>query len=156
MEKFVSTLAGLLILASVLSTSVPMSTHAADTATMPALSWPHTITTDEATIVVYQPQAIAWQVVYLGLTDNSVVGEYGKVVLFHHRERGAHHGTELIVLPTPRGRSRIDLPHRSCRVARRAQRHTSDPPQAGHIPTQTLQSAQAFQRSHPQTAVRGL
>src|SRR5262245_61128669 len=61
MQKLVSTIAGLTLLVSILSSGMPRVTHAADTANVPPPSWPHTITTDDATIVVYQPQAIAWK-----------------------------------------------------------------------------------------------
>jgi hypothetical protein len=56
-------------------------------------------------------------VVYLHLTDNSEVGKFGKIVSFRHRERGPHHGTAPVVLPTPPGRSRVDLPPHACLVA---------------------------------------
>jgi hypothetical protein len=39
----------------------PAPTWAAGPGAMPAASWPHTITTNEATIVVYQPQVITWK-----------------------------------------------------------------------------------------------
>jgi hypothetical protein len=61
MQKLVSTIVGLTLLVSILSSGMPGVTHAADTANVPPPSWPHTITTDDATIVVYQPQAIAWK-----------------------------------------------------------------------------------------------
>lgn len=61
MQKLVSTIAGLTLLVSTIITEVPRSTHAADTGNVPVASWPHTILTDEATIVVYQPQAIVWK-----------------------------------------------------------------------------------------------
>jgi len=56
-------------------------------------------------------------VVSLHLTDNSEVGTFGKIVSFRHRERGPHHGTAPVVLPTPPGRSRVDLPPHACLVA---------------------------------------
>ena len=46
-------------------------------------------------------------VVYGYLTDHSGVGKYGIIVFFHPRGRGPHHGAALVVLPTPRGRSRV-------------------------------------------------
>jgi hypothetical protein len=61
MQKLVSTIAGLTLLVSIISSGMPGVTHAADTANGPPPSWPHTIVTDDATIVVYQPQAVAWQ-----------------------------------------------------------------------------------------------
>jgi len=59
MQKLVSTIVGLTLLVSILSSGMPRVTHAADTANVPPPSWPYAITTDDATIVVYQPQAIA-------------------------------------------------------------------------------------------------
>ena len=56
-------------------------------------------------------------VVYLHLTDNSEVGKFGTMVSFHHRERGHHHGTAPVVVPTPPGRSRGALPPHACLVA---------------------------------------
>jgi hypothetical protein len=53
MQKLVSTIAGLALLVSIISSGMPRVTHAADTANVPPPSWPHTITTDDATIVVY-------------------------------------------------------------------------------------------------------
>jgi hypothetical protein len=61
MQKLVPTIAGLTLLVSAIITEVPRSTLAADTGNVPVASWPHTILTDEATIVVYQPQAIVWK-----------------------------------------------------------------------------------------------
>jgi hypothetical protein len=66
--------------------------------------------------------AIDWtiedrQVVYGYLTDNSRVGEPGKIASFHHPERGHRHGTELVILPTPRGRSGVALSDHPCLVA---------------------------------------
>src|SRR5262245_26163311 len=61
MQKLVSTIAGLTLLVSIISSGMPRVPHAVDTANVPPPSWPHTITTDDATIVVYQPQAVAWQ-----------------------------------------------------------------------------------------------
>jgi Protein of unknown function (DUF1214) len=46
---------------STIITGMPSSISAADTENMPVASWPHTIATDDATIVVYQPQAIVWK-----------------------------------------------------------------------------------------------
>ena len=98
----------------------------------------------------------AWRVVYPHLTDNSRMGESGKIVSFHQRERGHRHGAEPAILPTPIGRSRVDQPHDPCLVARPSKRHAPDAPQAGQAPMQALQSAQAFHRADPQTAMRGL
>src|SRR5262245_64440250 len=61
MQKRVATIAGLTLLVSIISSGMPRVTHAADTANVSPPSWPHTITTADATIVVYQPQAMAWQ-----------------------------------------------------------------------------------------------
>ena len=72
------------------------------------------------------------------------MGESGKIVSFHHRERGRPHGAEPVILPTPIGRSRVDLPHHPCLVARPSKRHAPDAPQAGQAPTQALQSARPF------------
>jgi hypothetical protein len=51
------------------------------------------------------------RVVYPHRTDNSGVDQCSKIVLFHPRGRGPHHDAEPVVLPTPLGRSRVDLPH---------------------------------------------
>src|SRR5262245_59556849 len=61
MQKRVATIVGLTLLVSIISIGMPRVTHAADTAKVPPPSWPHTITTADATIVVYQPQVMAWQ-----------------------------------------------------------------------------------------------
>ena len=61
MRKRVSTIAWLTLLVSIISSGMPRVPHAVDTANVPPPSWPHTITTADATIVVYQPQAVAWQ-----------------------------------------------------------------------------------------------
>lgn len=55
-----ATRAGLTFLVSTIFTGLPRSTHAADAESAPVASWPHTIATDDATIVVYLPQAIVW------------------------------------------------------------------------------------------------
>ena len=55
--------------------------------------------------------------VYLQAADNSSGSQSGKIVSFHHRERGRCHGTEPAVLPTPTGRFRVDLYHDPCLVA---------------------------------------
>ncbi len=60
MQKLVATLAGLILLVSMSIIGTPGLTRAADAGDRPAASWPPTITTNEATIVVYQPQVIAW------------------------------------------------------------------------------------------------
>jgi hypothetical protein len=39
-------------------------------------------------------------VVYLELADNASVGACGTIVPFHHREKGCHHGTDPVLLPT--------------------------------------------------------
>ena len=59
----------------------------------------------------------ALEVMYPAATDNSSGSQSGKIVSFHHRERGRRHGTEHTVLPTPTGHSGVDLPHCSCFVA---------------------------------------
>jgi hypothetical protein len=59
-------------------------------------------------------------VVYGYVTDNSGVNECSIMGLFHPHRRGAHHGAESVVLPTPRGGSRPPLPPHPCRVARHA------------------------------------
>ena len=65
---------------------------------------------------------VSWnhRVVYLQLTDNARVGEYGTMVSFHHRERGRPHGAKPVVVSAPAGRSRLDLPPHPCRVARQS------------------------------------
>jgi hypothetical protein len=65
---------------------------------------------------VYLP-LLFLQVVYPDLTDNSRAGESGTIVSFHHCERRRRYGTELVVLPTAAGRSRVDLYHDPCLVA---------------------------------------
>ena len=52
MKKLMSTIAGLTLLVSALITAAPRPGHAADAENVPVASWPHTITTDETTIVV--------------------------------------------------------------------------------------------------------
>jgi len=47
---------------------------------------------DERTLMASQRPLV----VYLSLTDNSRVGECGKIVSFHHWERGCRHGTAVI------------------------------------------------------------
>jgi hypothetical protein len=42
-------------------------------------------------------------------TDNSIMGECGKMVLFHPCEREPHHGAKLVVLPTSAGCARVTL-----------------------------------------------
>jgi hypothetical protein len=61
MQKLVSTIAGLTLFVSTVIGGTPSSTRAADAENVPGPRWPHTITTNDATIVVYQPQAIAWK-----------------------------------------------------------------------------------------------
>jgi len=61
MQRFVSTIAGLVLLVSTIIVGMPGATRAADAANVPGPRWPQTITTNDATIVVYQPQAIAWK-----------------------------------------------------------------------------------------------
>src|SRR5262249_44524923 len=80
-------------------------------------------------------------VVSLHLTDNSEVGTFGKIVSFRHRERGPHHGTAPVVLPTPPGRSRVDLPPQACLVACPPPPHAPTAPQVGQAPTPALQRA---------------
>jgi hypothetical protein len=53
MQTFVSTLAGSTLLVSMLIAGMPSSGRAAGTGNAPVASWPHTIVSDEATIVVY-------------------------------------------------------------------------------------------------------
>ena len=61
MQRAVSTIAALVLRVSTVITGVPGAIAAAEVANAPVASWPHTIITDEATIVVYQPQAIVWK-----------------------------------------------------------------------------------------------
>jgi hypothetical protein len=56
-------------------------------------------------------------VVYPDLTDNSRAGKSGTIVSFHHGERRRRYGTEPVIVPTPPGRSRVDVPHGACLVA---------------------------------------
>src|SRR5262249_26846366 len=70
-------------------------------------------------------------VVYPDLTDNSRAGKSGTIVSFHHGERRRRYGTEPVLLPTPTGRSRVELPHDACLVARPSQGRTSQDLQAG-------------------------
>jgi hypothetical protein len=84
------------------------------------------------------------RVLYLQATDNSSGSQSSKIVSFHHRERGRCHGTELVVLPAPIGRSRVHLPRHPCLVARPSQGHISQAPQAGQAPTNPLQSPKPF------------
>jgi hypothetical protein len=60
---------------------------------------------------------VTMKVVYPVSTDNSSGGQSGKIVSFHHPERGRRHGTEPTVLPTSAGRSRVDLYAGPCLVA---------------------------------------
>ena len=62
-------------------------------------------------------ELVAELAAYLHTTDNSSASQSGKIVSFYHRERGRRHGTELVVLPTAAGRSRVDLYHGPCLVA---------------------------------------
>jgi hypothetical protein len=56
-------------------------------------------------------------VLYPDLTDNSRAGKSGTIVSFQHGERRRRYGTAPVILPTPTGRSRVDLPHGACLVA---------------------------------------
>ena len=89
---------------------------------------------------------VLFLVVYPCATDNSRVGEFGKIVSFHHCERSGHDGPESIVLPAPIGRSGIDLYHHPCLVAQRSEPHTPTTPQTGQAPSQALQRTQAVHR----------
>src|SRR5713101_3132900 len=64
-------------------------------------------TREEAIATVCEASAA---VLYLQATDNSSRSPSGKIVSFHHRERGRCHGTDLVVLPAPIGCSRVHLP----------------------------------------------
>jgi hypothetical protein len=57
------------------------------------------------------------QVVYPVSTDNSSVSQSGKIVSFHHQERGRRHGTAHPVLPTPTGGLGVALYPGPCLVA---------------------------------------
>src|SRR5438093_11602159 len=97
------------------------------------------------------------RVVYGYVTDNSGVGECGKMNLFHPRRRGPHHyGAEPVVLPTPDGCSHTHLPPHPGRVARQATPPAPAAPRTPQAPTHTLHRTQALSRTDPQTAVRGL
>ena len=61
MRKLVSTIVGIAFLVSTIISGLPGSAVGADSEDVPTGSWPHTITTEEATIVLYPPQAIAWE-----------------------------------------------------------------------------------------------
>jgi hypothetical protein len=52
---------------------------------------------------------LSLQVLYPKPTDNSIMGECGKMVLFHPCEREPHHGVKLVVLPTSAGCARVTL-----------------------------------------------
>ncbi len=58
LKKIVSMMAVLSLLISTIITGMPRSIRAADAENVPVASWPRTIVADDATIVVYQPQAI--------------------------------------------------------------------------------------------------
>src|SRR5262249_10517507 len=91
---------------------------------------------------------------YPDLTDNSRAGKSGTIVSFHHGERRRRYGTEPVVVPTPPGRSRVDVPHGACLVAWSSNSHAPDVPQATHTPTQTLHRAQTVHGIYPQTTLR--
>jgi hypothetical protein len=57
------------------------------------------------------------RVVYPQPTDNSSESQSGKIVSFHHQERGCRHGTEPTVLPTPTGCTGVELSPHPCLVA---------------------------------------
>jgi hypothetical protein len=61
MQKLVSMMAALALVISMIITGIPGFAAGAGSDNVSAASWPHTIATDEATIVVYPPQAIAWK-----------------------------------------------------------------------------------------------
>jgi hypothetical protein len=81
---------------------------------------------------------------YPDLTDNSRAGKSGTIVSFHHGERRRRYGIKPVILPTPPGRSRVDVPHGACLVACSSNSHAPDVPQAKPTPTQTLQRAQTI------------
>jgi hypothetical protein len=91
-------------------------------------------------------------VVYGYITDNSGVGACSKMDLFHPHGRGPHHGTERVVLPTPRGCSCPHLSPHPCRVARQAPSHAPAAPRI-QAATHTLQRTHTVSRADLQTAV---
>jgi hypothetical protein len=76
---------------------------------------------EHATLLVWSPASIypnhRCTVVYSDLTDNSRAGKFGTIVSFHHGERRRRYGIKPVILPTPTGRSRVDVPHGACLVA---------------------------------------
>jgi hypothetical protein len=90
------------------------------------------------------------------LTDQPRAGAGGTIVSLHHSARGRPHGPAPAVVPTPAGRSRVDLPPHPWLVARRCQGHTAATLPSGPAPAPTRHSAHALHRMHPHTAVRGL
>jgi hypothetical protein len=61
MQKCVSIVTGLALLMSTIITGIPESAVRAGSEDVPNASWPHSIATDEATIVVYPPQEMSWK-----------------------------------------------------------------------------------------------
>src|SRR6266487_3457361 len=97
-----------------------------------------------------------YKAVYLVTTDNSSGNHQVKYPYFTTVRRGLHNGIQPVVLPTPASRSRVDLPHHPCRVARRPTPCAHNAPPTQSAPTPTLQRTPTVHRAHPQTAVRGL
>jgi hypothetical protein len=61
MRRAVSTIAGLAIFINTIFAGVPGLPNVAKAEDVSAASWPHTIATDEATVVLYPPQATTWK-----------------------------------------------------------------------------------------------
>jgi hypothetical protein len=59
MQKLMLMVATLALVTSTIIAGIPGSATGADSGNVPAANWPHTIATDEVTIVVYPPQAVA-------------------------------------------------------------------------------------------------
>jgi hypothetical protein len=95
---------------------------------------------------VMMPQRVA---VYLVTTDNSSGNHQVKYPYFTPVRRGRHNGIQPVVLPTPAGRSRVDLPPRPWRVARRPTPCAPNAPPTPSAPTPTLQRTPTLHRAHP-------